>query len=184
MGILEKGLVQLFFGHGKGKTSCAIGGAIRMLGHGGRVLMVQMLKAEGGEEDEWFHYGELRTIERLPGFEVRQFGLPRLIPERTEPAEADRRAAREAMEFARREAASGAWDMVIVDELTEAWNFGIVSIDEMLVLLDARHPQTELVLTGRFAPPELVGKADLVTELRQVKHPYEKGIGVRRGIEF
>jgi len=182
--VLERGLVQLFFGNGKGKTTAAIGGAIRMLGHGGRVLMVQMLKGEGGEEGEWFPYGELRAIERLDNFKVRQMGLPGFMSEGDKPTPAHRKIARDAIDYSRNEAASNDWDMVIVDEITEALHFDLITIEDIFDLISAKNHETELVLTGRFAPLQLIEKVDLATELIKIKHPYKKGVDARRGIEF
>ena len=184
MGVLETGMVQLFYGHGRGKTSCAVGGAVRMLGNGGRVLMVQFLKAEGEEGGDWFRYGELRTLEKISRFKVVQMGQPSFITRGQKPTTANRKMAAVAMELARNEVAGGEWDMVILDEVTEAWNFKLVSVEDIIAVIEAKHPLTELVLTGRFAPDEIVERADLVTEFRHVKHPFESGVKARRGIEY
>lgn len=170
-----KGLVLVYTGNGKGKTTAALGLALRAVGHGKRVLMIQFMK--GGDD-----YGELQSARLLPGFEIVQKGLPTFV-DREHPAGEDVRLAQEGMALAR-EALSGAWDMVILDEINVAVEYGLVGLADVLALLDMRHAATDMVLTGRGAHPELVRRADMVSEVLEIKHHYQKGIAARKGIEY
>ncbi len=175
----EKGLVIVHTGEGKGKTTAALGLALRAWGDGLRILILQFIK--GG-----WTYGELRAIEELQkingNIRVQQCGLG--FTRRNSDKEAEHReAARHALEEARK-AIAGGWDMVILDEINYAVKFGLVSEEDLLSLLDLRPPSLHLVLTGRDALPSLVNRADLVTEMKLVKHPFQQGIKAQKGIEF
>ena len=173
---LRPGLVEVYTGDGKGKTTAALGLALRAAGRGLKVFIVQFLK--GG-----FDYGELRLLEELPNIEVRAFGRGRFVTS-SGPSEEDMEEARKAMELAREVVMSGEYDVVILDEVNVAIYFGLVSLDEVLSLIKEKPEHVELVLTGRKAPRELIDVADLVTEMREVKHPYKRGMPPRPGIEF
>ena len=173
---LDPGLVEVYTGDGKGKTTAAIGLAIRAIGRGLKVFIIQFIK--GG-----FDYGELRVLEKLPNVEVRAFGRGRFITA-SGPSEEDLEEARRAMELAREVVMSGEYDIVILDEINVALHFGLVKLEDVLELIREKPRHVELVLTGRKAPKELIEAADLVTEMKEVKHPYQRGMPPRPGIEF
>jgi cob(I)alamin adenosyltransferase len=169
-------LVQVYTGEGKGKSTAAFGLALRAWGQGLRVLVVQFLKPGG--------CGEHRALERFtPELQVRSFGRPGFIgPEG--PREEDYCLAREALEYAREAMLKGQADLIILDEVLVALHLGVLTRDQVLEFLAQKPPTIELVLTGRGAPAEIVERADLVTEMREVKHPYRSGVGPRAGIEY
>lgn len=177
---MKKGLVIVHTGDGKGKTTAALGLALRAWGDGLRVLILQFIK--GGQS-----YGELSAIEelrRLNGkIEVRQCGLG--FTQRSDAnAKEHREAARHALQEAEDAITCGTWDMVILDEINYAVKFGLLSEEDLLSLLALRPPSLHLVLTGRDALPSLIERADLVTEMKLVKHPFRQGIKAQKGIEF
>ena len=183
-----KGLVQVYTGQGKGKTTAAVGLAVRAAGHGLRTCFVQFMK-RGWES------GERAALEKLaPEIEVHVFGAAEW-GDRTQaspdtpwwglpPSEEDRSQAREAFECVRRAATGGDWDLVVLDEVFAAVKYGLVSAEDVLGLMRAKSPRVELVLTGRDAPAEVVAAADLVTEMKAVKHPFDQGVEARKGIEY
>lgn len=173
---LEKGLVQVYTGNGKGKTSAAFGSALRAVGRGLRVYVIQFIK--GG-----FDYGELYVAKRIPRLKLTAFGRGKFITE-TPPSNSDVQLAREAFEFAKKTVDSGRYDMVVLDEINVVLNLRMISIDEVIQLIKNRPKHVELILTGRNAPKEIIDAADLVTEMREVKHPYAKGVQPRKGIEY
>lgn len=171
----QKGLVLVFTGNGKGKTTAALGMGLRAWGQGMKVLVLQFIK--GG-----WKYGELAAAARLsPGFEIRQLGEGFT---RVGDMGGHRQAARAALEEARKALADGSCNLLILDEILYALKFGLVSLDEVTGLIDAKPPQLHLVLTGRDAPPEIIEKADLVTEMKEVKHHFKKGIKAQKGVEY
>jgi cob(I)alamin adenosyltransferase len=173
---LERGLIQVYTGDGKGKTTCALGLAFRAVGQGFKVFIVHFLKGRDT--------GEARAAARLaPDLTLRYFGRPGLISLKS-PAPEDLARLREAWDLAREVIASGDWDLVVLDEINLALAFGLVPLPEALETLRRRPPNVEVVLTGRQAPPELIEMADLVTEMRPVKHYYTAGVKARRGIEW
>jgi len=172
---LAEGMVQIYTGDGKGKTTAALGLALRAIGHGLKVYMIQFMK--GNPE-----YGELRAIGSLPNFVITQYGRPDFV-NRESPAEEDFRLAREGLAHAREIIASGEYDLVILDEINVALDFKLVELGEVLALIENRPRETELVLTGRYAPQRLIEAADLVTEMREVKHYFHPGRNARDGIE-
>ena len=173
---LSHGLVQVYTGDGKGKTTCALGLALRAVGQGFRVFMVQFLKGQDT--------GELKAGARLaPDLTIRAFGRPVLVNMR-QPAAEDLALAREALDLARQIIQAGDHDLVILDEINVAAAFNLVSPAAVLDLVRTRPPQVEVVLTGRLAPPEFIQAADLVTEMVPLKHYYEAGVAARRGIEW
>jgi len=173
---LTKGTIQVYTGDGKGKTTAALGQALRACGHGFRVFMVQFMK---GSEN----YGEVMIFGKVPGFKLVQSGLPTFV-EKGNPSEEDLRLAREGMELARKAVEDGTWDIVILDEINVAVDYGLVDVDEVLDLTKKRPPRMELILTGRYAPKEFIEIADLVTEMKEVKHHYAGGEEMREGIEY
>ena len=175
-GRLNPGLVQVYTGDGKGKTTAAFGLALRALGRGLRVFIIQFLK--GG-----FDFGELHVADKLPGLEVRAFGCGRFITA-SGPSQEDIEEAQKALKLAREVVMSGEYDIVILDEVNVALHFGLVELEDVLDLIRNKPEHVELVLTGRRAPEELIEVADLVTDMREVKHPYRRGMPPRPGIEF
>jgi cob(I)alamin adenosyltransferase len=173
---LQQGLIQVYTGEGKGKTTCALGLALRAVGQGFKVFMVQFLKT--GDT------GEAQAARRLaPDFTIQSFGAPG-FPRLTAPDPKTLEAARQAYDLARKVILAGEHDLVILDEVNLTLTYGIVPLADMLEVLRRRPPHVEVVLTGRNAPPELVDLADLVTEMRPVKHYFEAGVKARRGIEW
>ncbi len=163
-------------GDGKGKTTSALGQALRALGHGFKVYMIQFMKGR--------KYGEVLAAERhLPGLTVEQFGLDSFV-KRDNPAPADIELAQEGLERAQEIVASNAYDMVILDEINVALDFKLISLDEVLKLIENKPMGLTLILTGRCAPPEIVEMADMVSEVKEIKHHYASGIKDRAGIEF
>ena len=169
------GLVQVYTGNGKGKTTCALGLAFRAVGCGLNVIMIQFLKPAGG-------YGEHISASRMDGFEILPMGVDHM--DENVPLERDLELTRAAMTKAREVLTSGEYDLVILDEINNSLKFNHVTPQEVIELLESRAPHTEVVLTGRGAPQEIIDYADLVTEMRMVKHPMDKGVPARRGIEF
>jgi cob(I)alamin adenosyltransferase len=173
---LEKGLVQVYTGEGKGKTSAAFGLALRAIGRGLDVYVIQFIK--GG-----FDYGELHIAKALPHFRLEAFGCGRFIDVGA-PGEEDVVQARLALERASRVLEEGKHDILILDEVNVAMMYGLISVDDVLDLIARKPERVELVLTGRGAPGEIIEAADLVTEMGEVKHPFRRGIRARKGIEY
>jgi cob(I)alamin adenosyltransferase len=174
----RQGLILVNTGNGKGKTTAALGLGLRAWGQGFKVLVVQFIKGN-------WKYGELQTAKALgPNFVIRQMGEGFVRKATDDDKEAHRLAAAEALQQARQEITSKQWDMIILDEINYAIKFGILSLEAVLELLEAKPEALHLVLTGREARPEIIDKADLVTEMKEIKHPYKKGIKAQKGIEF
>lgn len=173
---LEKGLVQVYTGDGKGKTSAAFGLVLRAVGRGFRVYVIQFIK--GG-----FDYGELYAVKHLPNLELRAFGQGKFVT-RMPPDKKDVALAGEAFALAKRVVESGEYDVVVLDEVNVALHLGLLSVGEVVALIKNKPKHVELVLTGRYALEEIVELADLVTEMREVKHPYKRGVKPRKGIEY
>jgi cob(I)alamin adenosyltransferase len=174
----EKGLVIVHTGNGKGKTTAALGLGLRAYGQGLKVFVVQFIK--GGSR-----YGELAAINKLaPDFVIQPMGEG-FIKGSTEDKMAEHRAAaEEALKTAQEAIVSGKWDMIILDEINYAVKFGLIAAEDVLALLQDKPPSLHLVLTGRDAHEKFIAAADLVTEMKEVKHPYQKGIKAQKGIEF
>ena len=169
------GLIQVYTGKGKGKTTAALGLALRAWGRGLRVAVVQFMKM--GEE-----YGEISALKKLPGIDVFQFGRDRLII-KGKHTEEDVRLAKQGLRKAK-ESLSGNYDVVILDEVNVVTDFGIITPEEVMDIVRSRAPDVEVVMTGRNAPDLFIEEADLVTEMRMVKHPFESGVLAREGIEY
>jgi cob(I)alamin adenosyltransferase len=172
-----KGLVQIFTGDGKGKTTAALGTVLRAAGHGLKVFVIFFVKGD-------YPYGEYSTLSRLPNVKTASFGLRQFIrkesganPEEIAQAQAALSAAREAI-------TSGNYDLVVLDEINVALYFELIKPEEVLQLIKDKPPHVELILTGRKADSQLIEVADLVTEMVKIKHPFDKGIKARKGIEF
>ncbi|MBW2594614.1 MAG: cob(I)yrinic acid a,c-diamide adenosyltransferase [Deltaproteobacteria bacterium] len=172
----DRGLVMVLTGDGKGKTTSALGQALRAVGHGFKVYMIQFMKGR--------KYGEVIAAEKhLPDLTVEQFGLDSFVM-RDNPAPVDIELAQEGLERAQEIIASDAYDMVILDEINVALDFKLVSLDEVLELIKNKPVRLTLILTGRYAPLEIVEIADMVSEVKEIKHHYASGIKDRPGIEF
>ena len=174
-----RGLLIVYTGDGKGKTTAALGMALRAVGYGWRVAIVQFVKGS-------WKYGELKGILRLaPEVELRVGGAGFVgILDDNKPIEDHRAAAKAAYDLALEKIISGQFRLVILDELNVAVDLALISPDELISLLDARPPELHLVITGRNAPAALVARADLVTEMREIKHPFRQGILAQKGIDF
>ncbi len=169
-------MIQVYTGDGKGKTTAALGQAMRAMGHGMKVFMVQFMKGRT--------YGELNVCrEHLPDMIIQMSGRDEFV-KKGAPDEIDLRMAREGWEQAREVIVGGQYQMVILDEINIAIDYGLLPLREVLDLLREHSRDLEIICTGRYAPPELLELADLVSEVREVKHPYSKGEPMRRGIEF
>ena len=173
---LGRGLVQVFTGDGKGKTSAALGIVLRALGHGLRVYIAFFMKGD-------YPYGERNILSRLPNVTIASFGSREFInPADVKPEEIER--ARQALAAAREAMLSGNYDLVVLDEVNVAVAFKLVELDEVIRLINDKPQNVELILTGRKADTEIIKLADLVTEMLKIKHPYDKGITVRKGIDY
>lgn len=172
-------MLYIFTGNGKGKTTAALGAAVRAVGEGKRVLMVQFIKGpwKSGEDDiEIKGTGEFRLVKKGRGF-VGILGD-------TLPREEHEKAAEEALEYAKSEIISGKWDIVILDEVNNAVSLNLIPKEKVLELLTLTPETLHLIFTGRDAPQEFIDRADLVTEMKDIKHPYEKGVKGKRGLEY
>jgi cob(I)alamin adenosyltransferase len=172
----RKGLVQIFTGEGKGKTTAALGLVIRALGHGLRVFIAVFMKGD-------YPYGEWEALARFPGVKIERFGFRTFTdPANVKPEEKEQ--ARRALAVARKAILSGHYDLVVLDEVNIATAWRLVELNEVVRLIQDKPPVVELILTGRLADKELIKLADLVTECVKIKHPYDRGIKARPGIEY
>lgn len=172
----QRGLLMVYSGRGKGKTTAALGLALRAVGHGKKVLMVQFMKGDPG-------YGEIKAARHLPGLTIIQKGQQSFV-DRSDPAAEDVRLAQEGLQLARHALREGDEDLIILDELNVAVDYGLISLDEMLAALEKRRPEVDVVVTGRGAHPELVKRADMVSEVLNIKHHFHQGVAGRAGIEY
>ncbi|MBJ6726785.1 cob(I)yrinic acid a,c-diamide adenosyltransferase [Geomesophilobacter sediminis] len=173
---LEQGLIQVYTGNGKGKTTASLGLAFRAVGRGLKVCMIQFMKGGGP-------YGEQMAAERLaPLLTIVQTGRPGWV-NKDNPHEKDKELAREALALAREKLTSGEYDLVILDEANGAVSMGLLPVEDLLSLMQEKPARVELVLTGRNAHEKVIEAADLVTEMREVKHYYKAGVPARVGIE-
>jgi cob(I)alamin adenosyltransferase len=170
----RSGCVHVYYGEGKGKTTAAMGLALRSIGHGRRVFIGQFMKPGTS--------GELAALAGHDRVDVEHYGRGRFIL--SGPDETDRQGARTGVSSALEALASGRYDLIVLDEIDVALACGMVTPDDCRRLLEARPEHVELVFTGRGASPELIESADLVTEMREVKHYYRSGICAREGIEY
>jgi cob(I)alamin adenosyltransferase len=175
----NKGLLIVYTGPGKGKTTCALGTAFRAVGQGLRVLMVQFIKGS-------WHYGELDAAKMLGEgrMEIRPMGRGFVKVGGAETHPEDIRLCQEAWEFARQQVYGGQYDLVVLDEINYVISYKMLDVEKVAEALARRPEQVHVICTGRNAHPKLVELADLVTEMREVKHPYSKGILAQRGIDY
>jgi cob(I)alamin adenosyltransferase len=169
-----KGYVQIYTGNGKGKTTAALGLALRAVGADKKVFFAQFVKGQ--------IYSEVKALRQyIPSIKIRQYGLDCFIINK--PTQADIEAARKGLKEVSDIIMSGEYDVVILDEANIAIFYGLFSADELIRVLRQKPCETEIVITGRYAVTELIEAADLVTEMQEVKHYYNKGVEARTGIE-
>lgn len=172
----NRGIVIVYTGDGKGKTTAALGQALRALGHGKKVLVIQFMKGR--------KYGEVLCAETfLPNLTFRLCGLDSFVM-RGHPASIDIELAREGLDLVKKAVQSGEYDMIILDEVNVAMDFKLISMEEVIQIIKDRPEEMDIILTGRYAPSEIIELADTVSEIKEVKHHYQKGIKERAGIEF
>jgi cob(I)alamin adenosyltransferase len=172
---LDRGCVQVYTGNGKGKTTAALGLALRAVGRGLRVCVFQFIKGGGP-------YGEHLIAEKMaPLLTIIQTGKPGWV--NTQDITEDRQLAQEALEQAKKLLTSGDYDLLVLDEINGAAGFGLIDVEQVLELISMRPERLELVLTGRNAHERVIEAADLVTEMREIKHYYKAGVPARVGIE-
>ena len=173
---LGEGYVQVYTGNGKGKTTASLGLAFRAAGHGLKTYIGQFMKGQ--------RCGELEAAKLMkPYITIEQYGQPSWVHTRRPPKEDNIQLAREGLRKAREAMLSGEYDIIVLDEITTAYYFKLISLEDMLELVRSKPEDVELIFTGRYAPQELIEAADLVTEMREVKHYYQKGVRARDGIE-
>jgi cob(I)alamin adenosyltransferase len=173
----SRGMIHVYTGTGKGKTTAALGLAMRALGHGLKVYIIQFMKGN-------IRYGELETARRLsPNIVIKQMGRECFV-DRDNPDKIDIELAQKAFQLAKEVIGAGEYDIVVLDEINVAVDYGLIPLDAVLALLDSKPHHVELVLTGRYARQEVIERADLVTEMCEVKHYYREGIPSRKGIDM
>ena len=171
-----RGLVIVITGNGKGKTTAAFGQALRAIGQGYKVLVVQFMKGR--------KYGEFIVAEKhLPRLTIQLFGLDSFVM-RDNPATVDIELAREGLEFAKKAIDSGKYNMVILDEINVAVDFKLIDLKQVVEMIKNKPPALDLILTGRYAAKEIIRLADTVSEVKEIKHHYAAGIKDRAGIEY
>jgi cob(I)alamin adenosyltransferase len=173
------GIVIVYTGNGKGKTTASLGVALRAIGHGLRVCMVQFIKGE-------WHYGELNSIKKLePDFELIVAGKGFIgIIDDDHAFEEHVRAAKTALDIVVQKISLDTFDIIILDEINYALHLGVLQLADVMKILQNRPKHLSLILTGNHACEEIITLADLVTEMKEIKHPYKKGIKAKRGIDF
>lgn len=181
--MLNHGYIQIYTGDGKGKTTASLGLALRAIGHGWKVLIVQFTKGEKFENGSSY-YGEINAISKLmPNIDVMQFGLDRVVYASNINME-DYKEIRKGWEQAKEAIASNKYGLVIFDEINVCVDLGIIKLSELKDFLINRPNNLEIVLTGRRAHSEIVAMAHLVTEMKPIKHYFDIGVRARRGIEY
>ena len=171
---MKEGYLQVYTGSGKGKTTAAFGTAMRSVLHGGSVFFAQFIKMS--------ETAELLVPEHFSNFTIMQFGEGFLLDR--EPTDDDRRLAEEGFSKCLAVMSSGEYDLVVMDEVNVAIHYGLLDPATVVSAIESRAPGTEVICTGRNAPPELIEAADLVTEMRKIKHYFDKGVRAREGIEY
>lgn len=175
----ENGLTIVYTGKGKGKTTAALGIALRATGYKKKICMIQFIKGS-------WHYGEMESSKRLePEFEMVAIGkgFVGIIDDKS-PKEDHQKIAKEAIRISNEKMQSGKYDIVILDEINYAVNLNLISLDDVLNLIKSKPENVDLVLTGNYAKEEVIEIADLVTEMKEIKHPFQKGIKAKEGIDF
>ena len=167
-------MIQVYTGNGKGKTTAALGLALRASGAGLKVYIGQFVKGR--------QYNELKALKKIKNIKVEQFGKSCFI--KKTPCQKDMDLAKKGLKKVKGVLAKRIYDVVILDEINIALKYKLLALKEVLELIKRASPKTELVLTGRYAPPEIIKAADLVSQMKKIKHYYQKGIKARKGIEF
>jgi cob(I)alamin adenosyltransferase len=176
--VLKNGLIIVLTGNGKGKTTAAMGQALRAVGHGLKVLMLQFIKGT-------WDYGELESIKKLdPDFKIIPLGKGFVRSKSKLSNNEAIENINQSWEQAEKEIFSDKYDMVILDEINYVIDFGLLPVDKILTLLDKKPKRLHIILTGRKAHKKVIERADLVTEMVEIKHHYSKGIKAQKGIEF
>ena len=172
---LEKGFIHVYTGNGKGKTTAAIGLGVRATGEGLKVYMIQFMKGR--------RYSEIDALDHIQNFTVVQFGRDEFVLKEN-PEQIDIDLARKGFEQAKIIINKGEHDVVILDEINVAVDYNLIPLNDVLQLLEEKPKKVELILTGRYASPEVVKQADIVSEILEIKHPYQNGIESRKGIDW
>jgi len=176
MNKLEQGFVQIYTGNGKGKSTAAIGQAVRAAGFGLRTYIAQFMKE--------YPYNELNSLKKLSEWiKIEQFGGDEFVYKKELPGKEELEKASKGLQISREKMLSSEYDLIILDEAIVAIYFKLIETKELIEFIKAKPDNVELILTGRYCPSELIDAADLVTEMEEVKHYYQKGITSRRGIE-
>ncbi|MFQ5497842.1 MAG: cob(I)yrinic acid a,c-diamide adenosyltransferase [Nitrosopumilus sp.] len=177
--IMSVGLTIVYTGKGKGKTTAALGLALRASGYEKKICMIQFIKGS-------WHYGEMDSSKKLePEFEMVAIGKGFVgIIDDNSPKEDHEKIAKEAIKISNEKIQSGEYDIVILDEINYAVNLNLISVDDVLQLIKSKPDQVDLVLTGNYAKERVIEVADLVTEMREIKHPFQRGIKAKKGIDF
>lgn len=172
---MKKGYIHVYTGSGKGKTTSALGQGLRAVGAGFKVYMIQFMKGR--------RYSELDSVEHLSNFTIVQYGRDEFVS-KEKPDQIDIDLAQKGFLHAKKIIKNGKYDMVILDEINVAIDYNLISLDDVIKLIEEKPEKVEIVLTGRYAHPKLSMIADLVTEMLEIKHPYHKGVQARKGIDF
>ena len=177
--MLEHGYIQIYTGDGKGKTTASLGLALRALGHGWKVLIIQFTKGDSGTS-----YGEIASSSKfLPNLDVVQFGMDRVVYSHNICMD-DYKEAKKGWEYAKNAINSGEYQLVILDEINICVSMGMIKVSDVKNVLLNKPENLEIVLTGRYAHPELQALAHLVTEMKPIKHYFDMGVMARQGIEY
>ncbi|ODS34653.1 MAG: cob(I)alamin adenosyltransferase [Candidatus Scalindua rubra] len=178
LNLLRKGLIIVYTGNGKGKTTAAMGTALRAVGQGLKVLMLQFIKGSRS-------YGELESIKKLePDFKIKPLGKGFIhLNSKLDNEEVIENISK-SWKLAKNEILSDKYDMIILDEINYVISYGLLPVEEMLALLERKPERLHVILTGRNAHRKIIQKADLVTEMTEIKHPYSEGVKAQEGIEF
>ncbi len=183
---MTSGLVQIYTGNGKGKTTCALGAGLRAAGHGLEVLMISFMKSKLAVRNrgEDINYGEFRSTDLIPNFTIIPVGRETFV-DKENPDPIDIKMAQDGLHLAQDAEKEKKYDVLILDEINVAVEWNLISLDDQLELIKSKPLKMELIMTGRYARQEILDAADLVTEMNNVKHYYDsQKIPARRGFEF
>ncbi len=175
----KEGLTIVYTGKGKGKTTAALGIALRAVGYEKKICMIQFIKGS-------WHYGEMHSSRRLePEFEMIAIGkgFVGIIDDKNSKQEHEN-IAKEAIKISSEKIQAGKYDIVILDEINYAINLGLINVEDVINLIKSKPEKLDLILTGNYARDEIIELADLVTEMKEIKHPFQRGIKARKGIDF